>query len=123
MVNREIKFRAYGDYPLRMFPVRDIAFHNGKVSFVCDENGVEYVNDIPLMQYTGLKDSKGKGIYDGDILYYKDINDRELKCVVLWEHSGWGKKPHDYGHADIRARWDDYIIIGNIYENPELLEQ
>jgi uncharacterized phage protein (TIGR01671 family) len=77
---------------------------------------------IDRNQFTGLKDKNGKEIYEGDILYFKDTNKRELKCIVEWEHSGWGKRPFDYGHSDIWAGWNDYEIIGNIYINSELLK-
>jgi uncharacterized phage protein (TIGR01671 family) len=76
---------------------------------------------IELMQYTGLKDKKGKEIYEGDIITVNDSNGKKVICVVEWEHSGWGKRSINYGQA-IWERWNEYQVIGNIHENPELLK-
>lgn len=61
--------------------------------------------DYILMQFTGLTDKNGKEIYEGDLV--TDINNKIRK--VRWVDNGWnllGK----------------YKVIGNIYENPELLK-
>lgn len=77
--------------------------------------------DLELSQYTGLKDKNGKEIYEGDILQEEHFPFH--KNAVFWASSkdgydfdGWLCKhfiPSD-GYAE---------IIGNIYENPELLEK
>jgi hypothetical protein len=73
-----------------------------------------------IMQYTGLKDKNGKEIYEGDILYYESCDDKkEVMWGPILDHDtkmgygdGWGLVSTD----------EDAEIIGNIYENPELLE-
>lgn len=88
-----------------------------------------------LLQYTGLKDAKGVEIYEGDILTpfrFKGAIDRRHRCVVdyykgcfsfvpnggLIRERGTLSKSLSYGkRAD-----NDYEVVGNIYENPELLE-
>lgn len=81
--------------------------------------------NIVLMQYTGLNDKNGKEIYEGDILEYEDkgnITDDFIEPVE-WiddKHNvGWGTESSANVWADV-ARLSK--IIGNIYENPELLE-
>ena len=82
----------------------------------------EYNN---LMQYTGLKDKNGKEIYEGDILkaYGKEIT----RFVVSFSNASFILY-HQFGRWGLLARLfelDDMPaeIIGNIHENPELLDK
>ncbi len=103
----------------------------------CDEkwflHKIDLEDDIPLligtpiMQFTGLLDKNGKEIYEGDIVIPRD-SDRPLKLfiesakkpfVIKWEYSGWENidNREEYGFLS-----SDLEIIGNIYENPELIK-
>ena len=66
------------------------------------------------MQFTGLTDKNGKEIYEGDIVRYRDGIYK-----VDWFENGF------YLFRDVRAKfdiwWVDTEVVGNIYENPELL--
>ena len=73
-------------------------------------------------QYTGLKDKNGKEIYEGDI----SKNNRDFLYVITWHPSmcafvqlQWGHTFSDGDFLDMRFNFHE--IIGNIYENPELL--
>ena len=75
-----------------------------------------------LMQYTGLKDKNGKEIYEGDIVIYTDKDLDNTPCVIVFAGSSFStecvvsKSLGDmYGF--------DLEIIGNKFENPELLTQ
>ena len=85
-------------------------------------------NSIPtrsekVMQFTGLKDKKGKEIYEGDILlhsFHSNYIQESLssKQVVQWHEDCCG-----FGLVlKILAKSKNIEVIGNIYENPELLE-
>ena len=82
-----------------------------------------------LMQFTGLKDKSGKEIYEGDIIKMGD----NPECwfaprVVEFKNGAWmggscriytNQDKHDYQGDSNQDNWE---IIGNIFENPELLE-
>jgi uncharacterized phage protein (TIGR01671 family) len=74
-------------------------------------------------QFTGLLDKNGKEIYEGDIVKTKD----EKIGEVEWNRYGWSVKIHtktDLGLKDYTRQNPDALveIIGNIYENSELLK-
>lgn len=86
---------------------------------------VHMINDVEVMQYTGLKDKNGKEIYEGDIV--TDDIDTGVVKLGLWDNELY------YGYETI-CGWhvvhkpssslldSTYEMIGNIHENPELLE-
>lgn len=120
---REIKFRVWDISKNEMYQVVTMEFNKatGEISF----------KEYPIMQYTGLLDKNYKEIYEGDIVRAKghaDIwNDNKY-----FDHSGvieWIDVDACFavqtGHKEIFTigRFDDGVkIIGNIYENPELLK-
>jgi uncharacterized phage protein (TIGR01671 family) len=74
---------------------------------------------VEVVQYTGLKDYNGKEIYEGDIVRCQYTEDRGPRFVDVVEWSNCEFKIGTYGLGEIEAE----EIIGNIYENPELIEQ
>ena len=91
------------------------------------EKHLETENPI-YMWSTGLKDKNGREIYEGDVvsgMYFDSLSKSEKPtiCFVKWDESGYwtfrGEKYFLGGYlTDIR----DCEVIGNIYENPELLD-
>jgi len=87
---------------------------------------------LNLEQFTGLYDKNGEEIYEGDVLTVIDPNgEREVNCVVEWDSgaSAYTYEPEQgYGHFDVSsigwavAMGFSFEVIGNIHENPELLE-
>lgn len=122
-MNRPIKFRAWDKENKRMVfwsHHHAIDMHDGR--FVDHRDGSDW--DVDLMQYTGLKDKAGREIYEGDILESWS-RDTRLRGVMQW-HPG---KAMFGMEAIAEDGWPDHIvlsskpeIIGNIYENPELLK-
>ena len=112
---REKKFRAW--YNGQMIPV-------GSLSFFMD--GEIQVNDelvgCKLMQYTGLKDKNGKEIYEGDIVRLFEHTNFDCFAEVIWNEANAKFSKTNSPTSDIFGG-DEIEVIGNIYENPELLEE
>ena len=85
--------------------------------------------DPVYMQYTGLKDKNGREIYEGDIVRYEDFSrgafsrDQPVACnVVSLSNLFEGISLPGAGFITARNCGSKLEVIGNIYENPELLE-
>lgn len=109
---REIKFRAWDTRFKIMFDVSEINF--GKNSYI---KGIsdQFCRDFILMQYTGEKDKTGKEIYEGDICLHTSPVDGENKIFEVEFLEEFGQ------YAEWNKQGLFCEIIGNIYENPELL--
>lgn len=103
---REIKFRIWNLNTKRMAHWEEVR------AVFRDLYGYSWLNDSEIsipMQYTGLKDKNGKEIYEGDIYNYNGE-------VDVFE-----SMQDFYSSELIEYRVEQGEIIGNIYENPELL--
>jgi len=82
-----------------------------------------YTKKMKIVQYVGLKDMKGKDIYEGDVLRLD--NDRFLIEIV---YSGgrfegvWIKDELKRLSPHMNRNWLQWEVIGNVYKNPELLK-
>ena len=134
---RDIKFRAWDKQTKRLFQVQTLQFYGANNTVdACWTNGVDFdgestlgepelnnLHNLELMQYTGLKDKKGVEIYEGDILFHPLQGRRKVYYPYSERVASYGLRDIDNGFGstlqDSHAVWE---IIGNIYENPELLE-
>ena len=127
---REIKFRAWNDKSKEMFDVDVLAIN--PVMWDSGGTGVSlaYQPHIKVMQYTGLKDKNGKEIYEGDVVESFTIpNGYICRGVVIFENGSFlmDVKNAPFAESGFKADFDEriceYTVLGNIYENPELLEE
>ena len=77
-------------------------------------------------QFTGLFDKNGKEIYEGDILHTITFGfePEEYTAIILYDNCRFqlsnGRNLFYFGQSDL-TKMDDTIVIGNIYDNPELI--
>ncbi|BAU27615.1 putative phage protein (TIGR01671 family) [Aneurinibacillus soli] len=119
---REVKFRGksideekegwfYGDYC--SVPSPNILFENSNKEIDCEPVIPETVG-----QYTGLRDRNGRKIYEGDIVRWPGSGDKVYVRVVTFEKYTF----HVGNILDGLCDYRDFVVIGNIYDNQELLE-
>lgn len=122
---REIKFRAWDKKEKRMYHFNDYWIdneHQSMAFMIAEPQSGLYCLDFDEhdlsepMQYTGLKDKAGKEIYEGDILqmYFRNNQKAGTPFPVAWNDK----------HAAFTDWWprEGVEVIGNIYENPSLLD-
>nr|DAP15138.1 MAG TPA: YopX protein [Caudoviricetes sp.] len=125
---REIKFRAWVKEKKAIFEVILIDYVTKKVTYLLERVGHllsirdAKFYDVELMQYTGLKDKNNKEIYEGDILF-ESFGERYYK--VVFENGSFKAEVEgdfeEYFFDLIDVVAQGYEVVGNIYENPELI--
>lgn len=131
---REIKFRAW--LPDRKRMLYDGSWFETRVGFADSggdkllvggegvflksmyDNGHPYKLAATPMQYTGLKDRNGKEIYEGDIVKCYGGTENEIVGDIYWYKGGFSVRTVDTFWSPAEKDWG---VIGNIYENPDLL--
>ncbi len=122
---REIKFRIWDKQNKEMLDLEDLHYEYGKMSIrTTMYNDYFDTEDMILMQYTGIKDKNGKEIYEGDIIkYYDDTYKVEFKR----DRGGYFPFAQGDGcgccQCEVVTFFNDCEILGNIYDNPELLKE
>lgn len=121
---RELKFRAW-------FP-KNHWYHKGMLFDWQDTTGVESLCFVPsektgihVMQFADRQDKHGQDLYEGDVVRWTDTN---IRMVISWstEDGAWiAMNVNESGSGAMAtvAYMDHFELIGNIHENPELLNE
>lgn len=118
-MNREIKFR--GKTIDGLWEYGSLWIEKGKYYINGTDNNWWEVIPETVGQFTGLYDKNGKEIYEGDILSPRD---RDVLFVVIWDNDTASFKfKGRYGVYEIDESILSLEIVGNIHDNPELLEE
>ena len=112
----------------------DLEFRDKENYWITDlSDATNHPERYKVRQYTGLKDSEGNEIYEGDILqmWEKTVNGTKLThiCKVYQHENGkWMMEGHLESDSRYRTRLEVYSyrkngeVVGNIYEYPELID-
>jgi uncharacterized phage protein (TIGR01671 family) len=145
---REIKFRAWNIFEEHFVDSDEYAVTFNGIIFKANLDSDTYNNlisneNLKFMQYTGLKDKKNEEIYEGDIVKWGHIKNREeswhrVAFVELFPSLQFHILHYIDGKSLEKKEGDNYVfgfhnfiykdthnsleVIGNIYENPELLK-
>lgn len=116
-MSRVIEFRSWDKESQQIFEVAAIDFENGGVRYKDNPSGNvidALFEQIELLQYTGLPDKNGTKIFEGDVVKFEANNRRyEVKFTGgCFEFGGWS----------VGAYSKQIEVIGNIFENPEILK-
>jgi uncharacterized phage protein (TIGR01671 family) len=126
---REIKFRAWDKERGVMLSTDTDNWSVGKTEWYENEelmmlSGIEdmaKMEQYVLMQYTGLKDKNGKEIFEGDIV--QDENGMDAKVYFAEGVAQFRLCFYNIDHFEDMYDMESTEVIGNIYENPELLKE
>ena len=135
-MNRTIKFRGKSIYSDGWLLGSLIKIEENRYAVIPNLNDIERGKIIGLYevysetvgQFTGLLDKDGKEIYEGDILHTITFgfNPEEYTAIILYRNCSFqlsnGRNLFYFGQSDL-TKMDDTIVIGNIYDNPDLIKE
>jgi len=116
------KFRAWSKVEKIMSDVKKIDFCNGEIDARSFEE--TEIEEVVLMQSTGLFDKNGKEIFEGDALKNNDYPNQTFICKHSRLQASF--QAESLNGLLTLSLWKDeerdWQVLGNIYENPELLD-
>ena len=105
----------YGDKVDKYFIIDGLATRDYDIGYIYE------VDEDTIGQFTGKTDKNGNKIFEGDIVEYEFDEIGEQKAIIYWnfDYAGFLLNPLDNFQF---TKISDGIIVGNIYDNPQLLE-
>ena len=144
---REIKFRGKvkksWNYEQGEWVYGGISFYKDGFTYICPERFSDYNEEIEVIpesvgQFTGLYDKNGKEIYEGDILYQDFWGELDDKTPIIckycngsicftkqdfWDYGNNCERGFGWNVRFDKKRIKKCEIVGNIYDNPELIKE
>ena len=118
---REFKFRAW-DVFYKKFVYSDVDEQGLEVFWRMVRHGLQAHRKVPVMQFTSLKDNNGKHIYEGDVVRHRfESYDDYTNYEIVFRDCGFSANQISGMHHMRLYAPTSMEVIGNIYENPELL--
>lgn len=145
MMQNKFRYRVFDNDDKKMHDVIFLNYENNSVEWYNDKNKkrAAFIEEVPTVQCTGLKDKNGKLIYEGDILDLYVSSKKLYRYEVKYEIGSFMLESQDE-IFDFPKVWNDYVyplsqlyyeyqneenfidqceVVGNIYETPELLKE
>ena len=129
---RQIKFRGYGEFEKKWiygYGLHQViyGYEDGESRTIWLTTGIKTivaVHEKSAGQYTGLRDCNRKEIYEGDIVETTRERNHVIGVVTYYK-AAWYIKSKDNKHIRLIPRFSiaENKVIGNVYQNPELLER
>ena len=122
------KYRAWDSAKKEMFKDTFAITESGQVVVVEQESVASspdyvFVDHLVIMQSTGLADKNGKEIFEGDIVKMsKDVYSESTYYEVVRHYGGAYRLESKQHGCELWLRHTDCEVVGNIYENKELLD-
>ena len=119
------KFRVWLTDIDQMLRVKALVFEKDKTRCVCGYSFDFYLEDenATIMQSTGLVDKNGKEIFEGDIVKMsKDVYSEPTYYEVVRHYGGAYRLESKQHGCELWLRHTDCEVVGNVYENKELLD-
>lgn len=123
------KFRAWDKHEKKMFANNELIIWNSNVyandskKLTCNNLKGWSIDDEYLMQSTGLKDKNGKEIFEGDIVKMsKDVYSKPTYYEVVRHYGGAYRFESKQRGCELWLLHTDCEVVGNVYENKELLD-
>jgi uncharacterized phage protein (TIGR01671 family) len=115
---KQVKFRAWEKNLEEIIPVYNIDFDRKMIN---TDSAWRTFDEIELMQWTGLKDIKGKDVYEGDILKSNELWEViYVPTLARFMMRNTGKTEETFQEENMSAlSLIDFEIVGNVFEMPD----
>lgn len=121
----ELKFKAFFKVDGRIYEALSIDFANKEVTLWDKETAVNFeasFDEIELIQYTGVNDKNGKEIYTGFLVKWGLRTYKICFDCGFYMHDLSRINPEYPITKEFKEAPEEFEIVGNIYENPEILK-
>nr|WP_314378142.1 YopX family protein [uncultured Campylobacter sp.]DAP00318.1 MAG TPA: YopX protein [Caudoviricetes sp.]DAR78050.1 MAG TPA: YopX protein [Caudoviricetes sp.] len=121
----ELKFKAFFKVDGRIYEALSIDFANKEVTLWDKETAVNFeasFDEIELIQYTGVNDKNGKEIYTGFLVKWGLRTYKICFDCGFYMHDLSRINPEYSITKEFKEAPEEFEIVGNIYENPEILK-